>query len=968
MPMTRRQAALARGDPAPADPPAPRRPRAVPRKSKPPNPASRSKSTTAVAANTDSDSEDEPVEEPKPKRQRREGPAKAVAAADPAPDARTNAGQSMLNGEDDVEPEPEPKPVPKKGKGKAKKSVADESIPDDWIPHAIDEIVPDHSAEAESSPQAAAAGVDNQAALLSQQHFSAAATPAAGASTRNVDGNGDGEDEQDDDATKWWRFFPDVLSRTPDDVRVGNQLDANANDSALLAAGVHDRTGFAHGFDPTARTNNNGGAAAPRARPMLNEDDGEDEEVPAVAPLVKPGLERDETQLFMSSEFMSLPFRLPMPPASIDMNSLECTDPSVLADVFARYVPVLRVRRPRIKDDGHFDYSWTMLTDDVYFVHPDSMTMTDDELNQLTYSSFADLEAADPYCERFKRVRPTPGREEHERLRSDGFVDAPRGIERKISDRLVFMLKGDTYWRHDGDWPEERDAGPLDSCAAGRMFIVWTGGANVSKWTADHNQYYRVVLRSVKDRYYPPPTPAEPDIYHEARRDKFQYHVVVYLRIDAANEALREDRDVPGFSDQLKYLTCTLEARSDATPPNFYVPDTIDSGHAPAPTPPGFQLQLHDYQQRTLGWLLALERSRRARTVCVHQATKSSTLQQREQFALTALRGLPNWIQLGPGGMWFNSASYEIAADPAVWADRIMGSAGIECRGALEVSKMGSGKTIMALSLVAANPFRSVREIVWDDPNDKLKYLVSRATLVVVRSDLVSQWVAEAQRALPPESKIVQVATIRDHRDLTWNDVLLADVVIVSLAFLQNNNYQKRVAKVVKSNNKYCMPREAYVLPCHDVDRNELKWYGRFQRQQWLKAPLASDMPYFNSQMDAHIACLQERTRARFGNDKDCVIFDRVYWHRIVIDEIHELSNVLSAREAWLHTSTRVAETLLFSLKTRFRLGLTGTPPLAHPLFVTALAEAVGVCGLPATVADAQAFLNTHVRRNEPDL
>ncbi|KAJ3345943.1 hypothetical protein GGF32_008060, partial [Allomyces javanicus] len=730
---------------------------------------------TAFAADVDSDlEEEEPVEEPKPKRQRRKGPAKAVAAAVPAPEARTSAGQSLVNDDDRVEPDPEPNPAPKKGKGKPKKSVDDEPIPDDWVAHAIDEIVTDHADAESSSSQAAAAAVDSQDAFLSQQHLSAAATSAAATRTTCGDENGDGDDEeQDDDATSWWRLFPDVLSRTPDNVNAGSQLDANADDGALLAAGVHDRTGFGHGFDPTARNNNNGGAAAPCARPMPVDDDGEDDEVPAAAPAFKHGLERNETQLFMSSEPMSLPFRLPMPPASIDMNSLECTEPSVLVDVIARYVPVLRVSRPRIRDDGHFDYSWSMLTDDVHYVHPASMTMTDDELKQLTYSSFVQLEAADPYYERFKRVRPTPGRQAWERLRNDGYVDTPRGIERKIKDRLVFMFKGDTYWRHDGDWPEEPGASPHDSCAAGRMFIVWTGGTNVSKWTAEHNQYYRIVLRSIKDQYYPPPVPAEPDSHHEARLDKFQYDVCVYLKADAAdaaNAALREGREVPGLSDQLKYLQCTLEARSNAAPPNFYVPDTIDGGHAPALTPPGFQLELRDYQQRTLGWLLALERSRRARTVRVHQATKLSTLQQREQFAATALRGVPNWIQLGKGGMWINLATFTTAADPSVWADRHLGTAPLECRGALEVSKMGAGKTVMALSLVAANPFRSVRAIPWDDPADKLKYLVSRATLIVVRSDLVTQWVAEAEKALPAGAKIVQVATIRDHRDLTWND------------------------------------------------------------------------------------------------------------------------------------------------------------------------------------------------------
>ncbi|KAJ3350077.1 hypothetical protein GGF32_005118, partial [Allomyces javanicus] len=1011
-------AAAIAGDPIPApaaaDPAA--RPRAAARKRAAATPlrAARAAPTTAprptrasaaAAAEPESDTEDEEEEEPKPKRQRRKAPAakpkpaKAAAAAVPAPvdddddespatAAPTRLTRSATRAEraargpsppkyvepasstDDEEvepePEPEPEPVPKKGKGKAKPkmSVDDEPIPEDWVPHAIDEVVPDH-AEASSS-QAATAAADSQAAFLSQQHFVAAAAPAAAQPENEENGE---DEEQDDDATNWWRYFPDVLSKTPDDVSAGNQLDANADDGALLAAGVHDRTGFGHWFDPTANNNNNNGdaaAAAPPARPML-EDDGEEEEQDAAPPAVKPGLERNENQLFMNSESVSLRFRLPMPPTALDMNSFKCLESSVLADVTARYVPILRVRRPRITDDGFFEYSWGMMTDDIYYVHPDSMTVSDEELKKLTVESFADLEKDDPFYERAKRVQPTPGREEDEKKREDGFVDAARGIDRMIMDRLVLSFKTDAMWRHDGDWPEEPGANDHQkSYAAGRLFVVWSGANNMWGWTRDHNQYYRTVLRSIQDEVYSPPDPTarldRDDWGH--RYDQYRYELCTYLQLDVVNAALREDTEVPGFSGQLSYLMQLIEMRNMHRPPNFYVPDTVEGGHAPAPTPPGFQLQLHDYQQRTLGWLLALERSRRARTVHVHQATENSTPEQRGQFMATTLRGCPNWVQLGKDGMWVNLATSKAAADPSVWNDRHLGTAGLECRGALEVSKMGAGKTVMALSLVAANPFRSARAIPWDDPADKLKYLVSRATLIVVRSDLVTQWVAEAQKALPAGAKIVQVATIRDHRDLTWNDVLLADVVIISLAFLQNQNYQKRVAKVAKTGGRYCLPREAY-----QYSRSDLEWQDSFyRRQRWYKAATPAYQREYNDTLDAHVAELHERTRARFGTDKDAVIFDRVYWHRIVIDEIHELSHVMSARDAWTRTNTRVAETLLFTLKTRFRLGLTGTPPLSHPVCVVSLAEAVGVRNLPTTVADAQAFLNTHVRRNEPNL
>ncbi|KAJ3350086.1 hypothetical protein GGF32_005127, partial [Allomyces javanicus] len=632
-----------------------------------------------------------------------------------------------------------------------------------------------------------------------------------------------------------------------------------------------------------------------------------------------------------------------------------------------RKAPVLRVRRPRITPDGFFEYSWGVVTEDMYYMHPNSTTMSPEELAALTVDDFANLEAKDPYYDRAKRVHPTEGREDDEIVNSDGFAGAEMGVERSLVIRLVFTLNSDAFWRHDGDWPERPGANfHQDSYAAGRVFIASSGTSNIRDWTADRNQYYRIVLRSVKDKPYAPPgTRASSYYVPNHALEQYQYDVSIYLKTNIVNVALRDGIQVPGFKDQIASVLQILETRNLNSPPHLYVPDTLVAGHALAPTPPGFQLELHDSQRHTLSWLLLLEQSHRARTVHVHRVAGLS-LHAQQLFQRTTMRGCPNWIRLGPGGMWANLATLETAENPSVWFDQLAGTTELECCGALEASPMGAGKTAMALSLVAANPFRSARAIPWDDPADKLKYLVSRATLIVVRSDLVTQWVADAQKALPAGTKIVRVATFRDHCDLTWNDMLLADVVIISLEFLQDANYQKRVAELIKMDGGYCLPRAAYRQE-PDTASSADAW-SRWKR--WAQAPAPADATAFNDLMDAHIARLHERMRARFDTGKDSVIFDRVYWHRIVIDGIHELSHVQGTRAFDEDTvDSRLAETLLFCLKTRFRLGLMATlPSPMRPADVSALAEAVGVYNLLSTVADAQAFLNTHVRRSDSNL
>ncbi|KNE59193.1 hypothetical protein AMAG_03517 [Allomyces macrogynus ATCC 38327] len=535
--------------------------------------------------------------------------------------------------------------------------------------------------------------------------------------------------------------------------------------------------------------------------------------------------------------------------------------------------------------------------------------MTDDELNQLIVADFAELEARDPYAQRVKRVQH---RAEHatygEKVNDDGFAVSPVVVRRTLLKKLMLILNKDAYWRHDGDWPEEPGLNAhQDSYAAGRLLLVSTGGNLLKVWTSELNQYYRVVLR------------------HQGPN--------------------------------------TLETRAARTNRGSTSPDTLEAGDAAASTPPGFQLELYDYQQRSLAWLLVLELSQRARNISVHRLTYATPGAQKAQFQACGQLGVADWVQLGPGGMFVNVSNCAIAADPSVWRDRILPLSDIECCGALEVSRMGAGKTVMALALVAANPFRSVRDLPWTGI-DRTQYLVSRATLVVVRSDLVAQWAAEAERVVPEGAKIVSMATIRDYRGVSWNDVLLADVVIVSVAFLQNSNYQSRIAKLVKTRRgRYCLPRAAYEDPPEGA---MLLGFPKRWRH-WRHAPNPDDYEHVNAQIDLYMADLHARGRAAFGTGTNCAILERVYWHRIVIDEIHELSHVQCAAGS-PPTSTRVAETLLFTLQARFRLGLTGTPPVTHVNSVAALAEAVGVRDVPTRAMDVQAWLTSHARRNHPDL
>ncbi|KAI9223507.1 hypothetical protein BC828DRAFT_375762 [Blastocladiella britannica] len=373
-------------------------------------------------------------------------------------------------------------------------------------------------------------------------------------------------------------------------------------------------------------------------------------------------------------------------------------------------------------------------------------------------------------------------------------------------------------------------------------------------------------------------------------------------------------------------------------------------------TPAGLKLPLYDYQRRILSWLTELEMNKESREIVMPLGD-----------------GKPPYIRLGKGGMLYHVKRHEFAATD-IWTPRMPPVQRLSCRGAIEASRVGSGKTISALALLQANPFRSVQDL-GIARRDIGKYIPSRATLIVCRSDLTAQWQAEAVKALPGTAKVLLLTTIHDYRALTWNQVLLADAVIVSTAFLNNTNYRARVAELAGS-SKFENP-----LPRDDDDQDEI---------------VVSDM---QQALDDYIGDLLHRGRKWFGTRKGGVVLDRIFFHRVVVDELHEFvpteMDGLNQSERY-HRRRRMhwgenrqeevklapavrklaAETraFLFAIRTRFLLGLTGSPVLDSPAAAERLLRLLQVRGLPANdnsqaaFMAVQSFLNKYTRRANPDL
>jgi hypothetical protein len=157
-----------------------------------------------------------------------------------------------------------------------------------------------------------------------------------------------------------------------------------------------------------------------------------------------------------------------------------------------------------------------------------------------------------------------------------------------------------------------------------------------------------------------------------------------------------------------------------------------------------------------LNWIIELEKNPDARYL-VYRSRNASQNQPSADLS----------FQLGPGGPYLRNGSIyalDVQKCLPIFTHRV------PCPGMILADDTGSGKTVTVLALVDANPFLSIRDMPWDN-NFCFMALPSRATLVVCPAQLTVQWHQEAMRCIPGV-RVHVLATIMDHKKLTWDDVL----------------------------------------------------------------------------------------------------------------------------------------------------------------------------------------------------
>ena len=206
-----------------------------------------------------------------------------------------------------------------------------------------------------------------------------------------------------------------------------------------------------------------------------------------------------------------------------------------------------------------------------------------------------------------------------------------------------------------------------------------------------------------------------------------------------------------------------------------------------SPVAAGFRgVTLRGYQERNLHWMLGLER---------HMA------HGRHRLSLESVRHT-DVVQLGRSGAFLRLSEQRISATnewkefqtesalhllpegaPSMFDEELPITGGILC------DSTGSGKTASILALVHTHRLQRFDQLILEPEAEEVFGLSSRATVVLVHSQLAAQWYLEAKKILPPDAKIHLITTIVQLRKLSWSDVIFADVLIVSYEFLKNKNY-----------------------------------------------------------------------------------------------------------------------------------------------------------------------------------
>ncbi len=281
--------------------------------------------------------------------------------------------------------------------------------------------------------------------------------------------------------------------------------------------------------------------------------------------------------------------------------------------------------------------------------------------------------------------------------------------------------------------------------------------------------------------------------------------------------------------------------------------------------PESLHVQLYKYQLKTLNWMVTFEKNIDNKENLNLQTTYPI------KNIIPSLRNIPNF-----------NLNYDLI-NREITNENIHSL--ISTKGGILADEMGLGKTITCVGLVVSNPSLIQFNQILGQNN---KYN-TRATLVICPSHLVKQWAAEFKKGCPM-FKIKTILTKTHHQKISVKDIIDSDVILVSLQFLTNFNYY------VKHNYQHVVPSQII----HEFP-NRVKVIKEFLQKLQENS-------------------MSEQLEAIAPN------FEFFNWHRIIIDEGHELFGGITNSNNCSIAISSYLKLLINSLSSKYHWYISGTP------------------------------------------
>ena len=175
----------------------------------------------------------------------------------------------------------------------------------------------------------------------------------------------------------------------------------------------------------------------------------------------------------------------------------------------------------------------------------------------------------------------------------------------------------------------------------------------------------------------------------------------------------------------------------------------------PAQTSANFKVQLYDYQKKTLGKMLQIERNQSNSTVTYTY----------------------NMLFKNEVNIIYDPISNSISNKERQF--------NIKTTGGVLSDDMGLGKTISSIALIDSNPLTNIPNFTKVSRNNNFTKIHTKATLVLCPSHLTKQWETEAKKC-NPKLKVTTVVTKTSYNKLTFSDFMTSDIIIASFQLMQN--------------------------------------------------------------------------------------------------------------------------------------------------------------------------------------